>query len=54
MRAKEFIVEAKPENLGEKVCHQLCKAWDGKKDNGASMDQMWRPWILYLMPQEQN
>ena len=40
MRAKEFIVEAKPENLGEKVCHQLCKAWDGKKDSDASMDQI--------------
>jgi len=36
MRAKEFIVEAKPENLGEKVCHQLCKAWDGKKDSDAA------------------
>jgi len=38
MRAKEFIVEAKPENLGEKVCHQLSNAWDDKKDSDASMD----------------
>jgi len=40
MRATEFIVEAKPENLGEKVCHQLCNAWDGKKDSDESMDSI--------------